>query len=188
LYVNQFPKERLEQFANLLGRNNQIETIRVASHCHVASKNDPRFPKVFVFSKCVIYNGKRIRVSIICYSRKSIGDYCIRPLTYHHKAIDWILGEYNEALIKKTSTDPAWLTALPFSSRWFDLATAEVDPPLLPDLYHSTMINAVEELKQGLGISVVEQHSLATAFNYLHGAPSYVAQAAISSMKHEETV
>jgi hypothetical protein len=47
------------------------------------------------------------------------------------------------------------------------------------------MVNTIMQLKTELGISVMEQHSVAMAFAYLHGAPSYVAQAALSKLKHQ---
>ena len=80
--IFQFENERLNSFAGDIVTGNRIEAMRLAitdeaNLCgvHEDKKNDSNYPTVPVFSKYIHLLGKRFRVSIIMYSRKSIGDY-----------------------------------------------------------------------------------------------------------------
>jgi hypothetical protein len=77
-----FDKERLCDFAQRLAPENRVEAFRIAMTTegypcgiHTDDHNAPDFPEVVSFSKYIEYNEQKWRISIICYSRKSISDY-----------------------------------------------------------------------------------------------------------------
>ena len=87
------PEERIEQFANAMINGNIIEALRMCIYrfdgsddvitksylCqdHIDEKNDPKFPRLAVFSSmiwdsAIDYRRKGWRVAVLFYSRKTI--------------------------------------------------------------------------------------------------------------------
>jgi hypothetical protein len=193
----QMPAKRVQLFSKSIGDNknstNFIEAFRVAvtdeadSICnvHVDGKNDPRYSTVFVFSKLLFLDGQRVRVSIICYSRKSIGDYFVKAKQYR-PAIDWVFRGYEK--MSSPPISPEWIKRLEFTKvpppghavPW-SLPTPHTDPVI----HHSLMAASIEANRVHFDLSLIEVHSLFVAMAYIPGSPSFVAQAAL---RHRESL
>jgi hypothetical protein len=108
-----FKEERLQAFAGKLAPRNIIEAMRLAitdraNLCgiHEDKKNDVDFPAVPVFSQVILLGGKQYRISIIMYSRKSIGDYLERKNTTYGPAVSYVLDQFNNIPAERRSILP----------------------------------------------------------------------------------
>jgi hypothetical protein len=202
-YISQMPTDRLDKFSSKLAGGNICETVRFAvtecidsnddddnNHCdvHTDDKNDPRFPRVCIFSRLFWYEGRLFRISIICYSRKSIGDYLLKS-SNEGQAIQWLLDGYTKLSANSPPLSSSWLTSLDYSTTtndccWKDVGCAIIAPNLDPAVFHSLMVGCILKLDSLFGgLSFFEYHSLLSAFAYIPGAPFFVVIAAMNCCK-----
>lgn len=186
--------DRIRDFAATLAPGNIIEAIRFAvteddgyniCGCHCDVFNDPDFARVIIFSKMIRRDGRDYRISIICYSRKSIGDYYVR-CGHHGSAIDWIISGYEKLMEESSVVDENFLPSLLYTSEakgksWDGVSCSFLPPHLDPTLHLSQIVNCAMMLTRQFHLSFVEYHSLMCSFAYLPGAPFYIVQAAMRS-------
>jgi hypothetical protein len=184
-----YPSERLDQFARKINKSNFIETIRVAvtlpkvseslCACHFDDKNDPRFPAVTVFSKVVFHEGQCIRLSIILYSRKAIGDY-LQTKQANEQSIKYVLDNVN-------SFKNCYIDKSIFQSSFETVQNVQdirlIKPHANPGPHASTVVDIICKFSVRFNCDLIEIISLLQASNSTPGAPFYFHKALSAIIK-----
>jgi len=160
LRIFAFEKERLLCFAGSLAESNQIEAMRLAitdesNLCgiHEDRKNDCSFASVPVFSRYIQLKGKRYRVSIIMYSRKSIADYLKRKNQSYGPAVSFVLDAFSTIQEARRSIIPEFFPKTDSDSDdCHGLAFSRVPCHMDPSFYVSPVIH--------FGLMLSFRHSL----------------------------
>ena len=196
-------KERIREFSNSMVTGNIIEANRCCAypfyreevmftrsflcHDHMDEKNDPSHPGVAVFSKMIWENDdlrgiKGWRVAVICYSRKSIGDYYNRLRIKYGPAVQFCLTVFDEFPNWRKHIDELMSKLVDFQdnithrlmkcgSRYASYKTFECHCD--PVVYLSSVVDCVALLQMKYHLDYVEVVSILRAFAALPHAVYY---------------
>jgi hypothetical protein len=173
-----------------LNIGNTIESVRVAitsddnieiggCNVHQDNKNDPSNPRVVIFSKLIIFEGKRLRISFIQYTRKSVADFYVRKGAYA-PAFEWIFNCYEEM---RRANQPVNQLCNIVPQDHKGISCSKLTPNVNPAVHHALMADCVLRLHSRFDLTLVEMHSVLLAFAYIPGAPFFVVQAAEKASK-----
>jgi hypothetical protein len=121
-------------------------------------------------------DGKKLRISFILYTRKSIADFFVRR-GHYGPAFEWIFSCFEEL---RRSTKPVDQLHQSVLKDYAGLRCSELAPNLDPAVHHSLMVDCVLRMHAKHHLTLVEMHSVMMAFAYIPGAPFFVVHAAES--------
>ena len=180
------PKNRIDQFARRLPGRGRSEALRLnisvsksRTGPHQDCQNDPEFPHFVSFSQ-IFYDeitGLWVRVSLILYTRQSIGDYYKRREVMGNVVRDLIRFYNDSDEYRKTPRVHPPANKRRFSGRRFGVKCYGRPCGFDPGTYLGSSVHALTCMTLHFNLDYVEALSALRAFTYMGFSPFFFVNA-----------